>query len=43
MAEYGNKPEEAERILRYLVRRHAGDPVAAEAQRYLEVMRRMPK
>ena len=43
MAEYGNKPEEAERILRYLVRRHAGDPVAAEAQRYLEVMRRMAK
>ena len=40
MAEHGNKPEEAERILRYVVKRHAGDPVAAEAQRYLDVMRR---
>jgi len=40
MAEYGNKREEAERILRYLVKRHAGDPAAAEAQRYLDVMRR---
>jgi tetratricopeptide (TPR) repeat protein len=43
MAEYGNKPEEAERILRYLVKRHAADPAAVEAQRYLDVMRRTAK
>ncbi|HET9025204.1 MAG TPA: hypothetical protein VFN64_11565, partial [Burkholderiaceae bacterium] len=43
MADYGNKPEDAQRILRYLVKRHAGDPAAAEAERYLEVMRRMAK
>jgi len=40
MADYGNKRDEAERILRYLVKRHAGDPAAVEAQRYLDVMRR---
>src|SRR5512134_3129797 len=43
MADYGNKPEDAKRILQYLVKRHAGDPAAAEAERYLEVMRRMAK
>lgn len=43
MAEYANKPEEATRILEHLVKRYADDPVAAEAARYLEVMRRMAK
>jgi hypothetical protein len=43
MAEHGNKPEDARRILQYLVKRHAGDPAAVEAERYLEVMRRMEK
>jgi hypothetical protein len=43
MAEYASKPEEATRILEHLVKRYASDPVAAEASRYLEVMRRMAK
>ncbi len=43
MAEYADKPEEATRILEHLVKRYASDPVAAEASRYLEVMRRMAK
>ena len=43
MADYGNKPEDAKRILQYLVKRHAGDPAATEAERHLEVMRRMAK
>lgn len=41
MAEYANKPDEARRILKHLVKHYAGDAVAAEATRYLEVMRRM--
>jgi hypothetical protein len=41
MAEYASKPDEARRILNHLVKHHADDPVAAEAARYLEVMRRM--
>jgi hypothetical protein len=41
MAEYANKPDEATRILEHLVKRYASDPVATEAARYLEVMRRM--
>jgi hypothetical protein len=43
MADYGNQPEESKRILRYLVKHHAGDPAAVEAERHLEVMRRMAK
>jgi hypothetical protein len=43
MADYGNQPEEAKRILRYVVKHHAGDPAAVEAERHLEVMRRMAK
>ena len=43
MAEYANKPDDARRILEHLVKRHASDPAAAEAGRYLEVMRRMTK
>jgi hypothetical protein len=41
MAEYAGKPDEARRILEYLVKRYAGDPAATEASRYLEVMSRM--
>jgi tetratricopeptide (TPR) repeat protein len=40
MAESARKPDEARRILKYLLQRHAADPVAAEARRYLEVMNR---
>lgn len=43
MAEYANKPGDAQRILEHLVKHYASDPVAAEASRYLEVMRRMAK
>ena len=43
MAEYAGKADEATRILEFLVKRYAGDPAAAEASRYLEVMRRMSK
>ncbi len=43
MAEHANKPDEARRILEHLVKHYAGDPVATEAGRYLEVMRRMAK
>ena len=43
MADYGNQPEDAKRIFQYLVKRHAGDPAAVEAQRHLEVLRRMAK
>ncbi len=43
MADYGNQPEDAKRIFQYLVKRHAGDPAAVEAERHLEVMRRMAK
>jgi hypothetical protein len=43
MAEYANKPDDARRILEHLVKHYSSDPVAAEASRYLEVMRRMAK
>jgi hypothetical protein len=43
MAEYAGKADEATRILEFLVKRYADDPAAAEASRYLEVMRRMSK
>jgi hypothetical protein len=41
MAESAGKPDEARRILAYLLRRHGADPVAAEAGRYLQVLDRM--
>jgi hypothetical protein len=41
MAEWARKPDEAQRILRHLVRKYSGDSVATEAARYLEVMKRM--
>jgi tetratricopeptide (TPR) repeat protein len=41
MAEYAKKPTEAKRILEHLVQKYADDPAAAEAARYLEVMKRM--
>jgi tetratricopeptide (TPR) repeat protein len=41
LAEHAKKPDEAKRILEHLVKRYASDPVAADAARYLEVMRRM--
>ena len=41
MAESANRPDEARRILKYLLQRHAADPVAAEAGRYLQVLDRM--
>ena len=43
MAEYAGKPDDARRILEHLVKHYASDPVATEASRYLEVMRRMAK
>jgi hypothetical protein len=41
MAESAGKPDEARRILNYLLQKYAADPVATEARRYLEVMERM--
>ncbi len=41
MAESAGKPEEARRILQYLLQKYAADPVATEARRYLEVMDRL--
>jgi hypothetical protein len=41
MAETAHKPDEARRILKYLLQRHGSDPVAAEAGRYLEVMNKI--
>jgi len=41
MAESARKPDEARRILQYLLQKHASDPVAVEAKRYLEVMDRL--
>lgn len=41
MAESAHKPAEARRILQHLLARHAADPVAAEARKYLEVMNRI--
>ena len=41
MAESAGKPDEARRILQYLLQKYASDPVAAEARRYLDVMDRL--
>jgi hypothetical protein len=41
MAEHARKPDEARRILNFLLQRHANDPVASDARRYLEVMDRL--
>jgi tetratricopeptide (TPR) repeat protein len=41
MAESGRKPDEARRILQYLLQKYGSDPVAAEARRYVEVLDRM--
>jgi tetratricopeptide (TPR) repeat protein len=41
MAESAGKPDEARRILQYLLQKYAADPVATEARRYLEVMERI--
>lgn len=41
MAEFAGKPDEARRILQYLLQRYPIDAAAAEATRYLEVMNRM--
>jgi hypothetical protein len=41
MAEFAKKPDEARRILKFLLQRYAADPVTAEARKYLEVMDRM--
>ena len=38
MAERAGRPDEARRILEFLLQRFAADPVATEARRYLEVM-----
>ena len=40
MAEWGDKPEEAQRILQHLLKRYPSDAVAAEAGRYLQVLNR---
>ncbi len=40
MAEWGGKPDEARRILEYLLKRYPSDAVATEAGRYLEVLNR---
>lgn len=40
-AEHAHKPADARRILQYLLQKHASDPVAVEARRYLEVMERL--
>jgi tetratricopeptide (TPR) repeat protein len=41
MAETAHQPDEARRILKYLLQRYGSDSVAAEAGRYLEVMNRI--
>jgi tetratricopeptide (TPR) repeat protein len=41
MAETGRKPDEARRILQYLLQKYGGDSVAAEARRYLDVLDRL--
>jgi hypothetical protein len=41
MAEHARQPVEAKRILQHIVQRYGADPAAAEASKYLEVMRRM--
>ncbi len=40
MAEWGGKPDEARRILQYLLKRYPSDSIAAEAGRYLQVLER---
>jgi hypothetical protein len=40
MAEWGGKPEEARRILEYLLKRYPSDAVATEAGRYLQLLNR---
>ena len=40
MAEWGGRPEEAQRILQHLLKRYPSDAVAIEAGRYLEVLTR---
>ncbi len=40
MAEWGGKPDEARRILEYLLKRYPSDAVSVEAGRYLEVLAR---
>ena len=40
MAEWGGKPDEAQRILQHLLNRYPTDAVATEAGRYLEVLNR---
>ena len=40
MAEWGGKPEEARRILQYLLQRYPSDAAATEAGRYLELLNR---
>jgi TolA-binding protein len=40
MAEWGGKPDEAQRILQHLLKRYPTDAVATEAGRYLEVLNR---
>ncbi len=40
MAEWGGKPDEARRILQYLLQRYPSDAVATEAGRYLQVLDR---
>jgi hypothetical protein len=42
MAEFAGKPDEARRILQYLLQKYPVDATATEATRYLEVMNRMP-
>ena len=40
MAEWGGKPDEARRILQHLLKRYPSDAIAAEAGRYLQVLKR---
>ena len=40
MAEWGGKPDEARRILQYLLKRYPSDAVASEAGRYLQAVNR---
>ena len=41
MAETGRRPDEARRILQYLLQKYGGDAVATEARRYLDVLDRL--
>jgi tetratricopeptide (TPR) repeat protein len=41
MAEFAGKPDEARRILQYLLQKYPTDATTTEASRYLEVMNRM--